>query len=158
MITIRKYQAGDEIALREIFFNTIGHVNIKDYSLSQVQAWAPQDYDEQAWCQRIQAINPFVALIEQQIVGYADIQADGYIDHFFCHQQHQGKGIGKTIMQTLFATAKTSAIKRLHAQVSISAKPFFERFGFQVIKQQQVHVRGQSLTNFMMEKYNEWDK
>ncbi|TMN96988.1 hypothetical protein CWB66_17410 [Pseudoalteromonas sp. S558] len=43
------------------------------------------------------AINPFVAILNGEVVGHADVQGDGYIDHFFCHWKHQGKGIGKAL-------------------------------------------------------------
>ena len=152
MITIRKYQQGDELALREIFFNTIRQINIKDYSPLQVQAWAPENFDPDEWRQRMQAINPFIALLGDVIVGYADIQDDGYIDHFFCHYAHQGKGIGKTLMKTLAEEGQKKGIVRFYSHASITARPFFEHFGFAVIKAQRVEVRGQILSNFVMEK------
>ncbi|MGL5364343.1 MAG: GNAT family N-acetyltransferase, partial [Plesiomonas shigelloides] len=40
-----------------------------------------------------------------------------------------------------------------YSHVSITAKPFFERFGFRVVKKQQVAINGQVLTNFLMEKH-----
>ena len=41
---------------------------------------------------------------------------------------------------------------RLHTEASITAKPFFEKKGFRVISAQTVHVRGQDLVNYRMEK------
>jgi putative acetyltransferase len=152
VLSIRKYQQGDEFELRELFFNTIRNVNIKDYSESQVQAWAPDIYDKSAWSERISSINPFVAVLGSEIVGYADVQNDGYIDHFFCHWNHQGKGIGKALMQVLIKVGEKEGISRFYSDVSITAKPFFEHFGFQIMKNQQVEVRGQVLTNYAMEK------
>jgi putative acetyltransferase len=95
MLIIRKFQNGDELTLREIFFNTIRNVNIKDYSEVQVQAWAPDDYDQPEWYKRISAIDPFVAILNGEIVGYADVQDDGYIDHFFCHWKHKARVLVK---------------------------------------------------------------
>lgn len=152
MLTIREFQKGDESCLREIFFNTVRHVNIKDYSALQVKAWAPDHYDESEWYKRINAIKPFIAILDSEIVGYADVQDDGYIDHFFCHWNHQGKGIGKALMQKLILTGQQNGSARLYSHASITAKPFFENFGFQMIKEQQVNIRGQVLTNFIMEK------
>lgn len=152
MLTIRRFQNGDESALREIFFNTIHNVNIKDYSERQVQAWAPVDYDQAAWNNRISSINPFVALLGDQIVGYADVQDDGYIDHFFCHNEYQGQGIGKALINEIFRTAEQKCLDRLYSHASITAKPFFEHFGFKEVKEQEVHIRGQILTNFVLEK------
>lgn len=152
MLTIRKFKSGEQSALRAIFFNTIRNVNTRDYSEEQVKAWAPKDYDQQAWSARISNINPFVALLDGDIVGYADVQEDGYIDHFFCHMNHQGKGIGKMLMNRLFHEGKINNINRLYTHASITAKPFFEHFGFNEVKPQQVSIRGQILTNYVMEK------
>jgi putative acetyltransferase len=152
VITIRQYQSGDELALREIFFNTIRNVNIKDYSETQVKAWAPNDYNREEWSQRIRSIKPIIASIDDEIVGYTDIQDNGYVDHFYCHWQHQGNGIGKKLMLMLLKEGARKGVKRFYSHVSITAKPFFEHFGFKVVKEQEVDVRGQMLTNFVMEK------
>ncbi|MDN3653035.1 GNAT family N-acetyltransferase [Thalassotalea ponticola] len=149
---IRRFQQGDELALRAIFFNTIRHVNIKDYSEAQVQAWAPAKYDPHQWNKRMSEINPFVAVLNDQLVGYADIQDNGYIDHFFCHCNYQGKGIGKALINEIFKTAQHNGIRRVYSHVSITAKPFFEHFGFTQVKQQTVNIRGQVLTQYVMEK------
>jgi len=152
MLSIRKFAKGDESFLRDIFFNTIRNVNINDYTAQQVQAWAPNDYDPLQWYKRISAINPFVAVLDNNIVGYADIQEDGYIDHFFCHCDYQGKGIGKALMNELLTTGQKMGNTRMYSHASITAKPFFEHFGFTVVKPQQVSIRDQVLTNYVMEK------
>lgn len=152
MIKIREFQQGDEAVLRALFYHTIRKVNLKDYSVAQVQAWAPDNYDQTKWAARMAEIKPFIALINEQIVGYADVQQDGYIDHFFCHAGFQGQGIGKTLMQHIHQKAEGVGCMRLYSHVSKTAKPFFEHFGFQVQKKQQVSIRGQLLTNFVMDK------
>lgn len=152
MLVIRKFQRSDAPALREIFFNTIRNVNSKDYSEIQVKAWAPDNYDESTWFSRISNLNPLIATLDKVIVGYADIQDDGYIDHFFCHWNYQGKGIGKSLMKEIFAIGESKCFKRFHSHVSITARPFFERFGFYVVKEQQVEIRGEILTNYVMER------
>lgn len=153
MLKIRKFQIGDELALRKLFYTTIRTINVRDYSAEQVKAWAPDEYDHAAWLNKITMIDPFVATLEEQIVGYADVQADGYIDHFFCHADVQGKGVGKALMQALHNAALLQGSIRLYSHVSITAKPFFEHFAFKTIKEQRVEVRGQRLKNFIVEKY-----
>lgn len=150
IIHIRCYQTTDALALRQLFFNTVRRVNTKDYTQAQVAAWAPSDYDEQVWAQHMQTLNPLVAEIDGKIFGYADLQPDGLIDHFFCHHQYQGCGVGKALMQSILALAKQRNIHTLYSHVSKTAKPFFERFGFTVEQEQDVEVRGQVLTNFKM--------
>ncbi|MDF3055666.1 MAG: family N-acetyltransferase [Gammaproteobacteria bacterium] len=59
---------------------------------------------------------------------------------------------GSQRMNEVFNKAKTWQLKRVYAEVSITAKPFFESKGFNVVKQQNVNIRGIELTNFVMEK------
>ena len=48
------------------------------------------------------------------------------------------------------ALLRGTPLVTVHA--SITAKPFFEQRGYQVLKQQQVLVEGIALTNYVMEK------
>jgi putative acetyltransferase len=152
MYYIRPYQPGEELLLRELFYSTVHNVNQRDYSVEQREAWAPQRYDANVWAAHLAQSEPFVALHNEEIVGFADVQTDGYIDFFFCHQAYQGKGVGKALMKHLLKTGKRYGVKRFYADVSITAKPFFQHYGFEVVCQQQKEVRGVVLTNFLMEK------
>jgi putative acetyltransferase len=151
-ISIRQFKQEDADTLHQLFYHTIRHVNCRDYSQAQVEAWAPTDYDKTQWNKRIAEINPFVVEYEGVIVAYADIQPNGYIDHFFCHHQYQGKGIARQLMQHLHQQAKEMKLDKAFAHVSITARPFFEKAGFRVVKAQQVPIRGLILTNYVMEK------
>ncbi|MCP3941451.1 MAG: GNAT family N-acetyltransferase [Desulfobacteraceae bacterium] len=153
MIKIRNYRDGDHKALWLIFFNTIRNINVCDYNQEQVEAWAPSEYNETKWLTRMNGINPFVAEIENNIVGYADIQNDGYIDHFFCHHDWQGKGVGSLLMGEIHNKANSQKIERLYSEVSVTARPFFLKKDFKVVQKQQVNINGQALTNFFMEKH-----
>ena len=86
------------------------------------------------------------------IVGFAEFEPNGHIDCFYVHHEFQGKGVGSALMATIEANAATNKIHRIYSEVSITAKPFFESKGFQVVKQQKVNIRGCELTNFVMEK------
>ncbi|WP_028865577.1 GNAT family N-acetyltransferase [Psychromonas aquimarina] len=152
MLRIRHYLPGEEPLLRELLFNTVRNINCRDYSQAQVQAWAAEEYDPLEWQARIKSINPFVVTLKNEIVAYGDLQSDGYIDHFFCHYLHQKKGIAKALMRLLLRTGKDNGIKRFYSNVSITAKPFFEHFGFRIVKEQLVEMNGLVLKNYLMEK------
>lgn len=55
-------------------------------------------------------------------------------------------------MKEIEDRARKNKINKLFAEVSITARPFFEAKGFTVKKQQLVIIRGVELTNFVMEK------
>ena len=92
--------------MRAIFFSAIHELACRDYSIEQLDAWAPVAYDMAAWQERIRAIQPFVAEIDGFPVGYADLQTSGYIDHFFVAGAHGGRGVGRTLMAHIFQVAR----------------------------------------------------
>ena len=90
--------------------------------------------------------------MNEVIVGFAEFEPSGYIDCFYVHHEYQGKGVGSALMVSIFGKAEQDDIKRIFAEVSITARPFFEAKGFKVVKEQTVTLRGVQLTNFVMEK------
>lgn len=157
MITIRPYQPEDAQILWQLFFHTVRQINVRDYTQAQVEAWAEDKSDLTDWIEKMKSNQPFVAtlnneIVDNKIAGYADLQPNGLIDHFFCHHQYQGCGVGKALMAHIDEQAKQRNLTRLHADVSITAKPFFEHAGFVVKEKQSVSLRGQLFTNYKMEK------
>ncbi|NEQ23305.1 MAG: GNAT family N-acetyltransferase [Microcoleus sp. SIO2G3] len=159
MIIIRPHKPEDTDALRQLFRNTILTVNRRDYSQAQVEAWAAGAQDEQRWHDRFTNRFTAVATIADQIVGFAELEPNGHIDCFYCHKDFQNQGIGTKLLDRLEAEARSSDsrsdslnLTQLFVEASITAKPFFERRGFQVARSQQVERRGQVFTNFVMTK------
>ena len=151
-IQIRRFRPGEEAALFDVYYSAIHLIAIRDYSEVQVNAWAPADLDKDLWASRISGINPFVAEINGEVVGYADVQENGYIDHFFVSGKHPRQGIGRSLMETLLSEAKRLEITELTSDVSRTAQPFFERFGFQVVEQRVPIVRGVEVPNALMRR------
>ncbi|WP_198939371.1 GNAT family N-acetyltransferase [Motiliproteus sp. MSK22-1] len=102
---VRRYHKGEEGELWRIFYNTVHQINARHYSEAQINAWAPAGLDQQLWSGKIQDIDPYVVVLEGKIVGYADLQKSGYIDHFFCHHEHQRKGVGNCLISFIMAEA-----------------------------------------------------
>jgi len=152
MITIRDYEPSDAKALWDIYFHTIRTINSRDYAQEQVEAWAPESMEFELWENRMKIMTPFIAEVEGSIVGYADLQSNGLIDHFFCHHHFQRQGVGRALMEHILSTGKRAGLTRFYSEVSITAKPFYEHFGFNVVQEQLVEMRGQNIRNFVMEK------
>ena len=148
---VRKYRPGEEPELWQLFFNTIRTVNLGDYTAEQVRVWAPEDTDPERWRARIEGICPWVCVEEGDvIVGYADLQDSGYIDHFFVHHAWQRRGVGRRLMETIETEARARRIPELSAEVSVTARPFFEAFGFTVVEVKDTEVDGLVMRNFAM--------
>ena len=152
MITIRDFQEEDAPTLWALFFNTVRNVNRRDYTEQQVKAWAQEGFDSQLWLKKMISIQPFVAELDGVIVGYSDVQPSGLVDHFFCHHEYQGQGVGRALMTHVIRQAEAKGRDRIYSEVSITARPFYEHMGFTVVNEQQIEVRGATLTNYVMEK------
>jgi putative acetyltransferase len=152
MIRVRNFEAKDVEVTWDLKFNTIRNVNIRDYTAAQTKAWAPDNFDLMRWQKRVTDMNPFVAEIDGHVVGFADLQEDGYIDHFFCHSEYQGQGVGRSLMEHILEAGRLNGVSRLYSQVSLTAREFYEYFGFVVVEKQQVEINGVELTNFIMER------
>ena len=72
----------------------------------------------------------------------------GYLDRLYVHKDYQNKGVATALCNKLEQAVQGKIIT--HA--SITARPFFEKRGYKVIKEQQVARQGIMLTNFIMEK------
>ena len=149
---IRRCHPGEELTLRAVFYLSVHGIARRHYSPPQLEAWAPQIFDADAWIARIRKNNPFVAEVGGRTVGFADLQDDGLIDHFFVEANYAGMGVGSALMNQLHLNARERGIVNLHAQVSLTAQSFFERYGFTVVRRQQVEVRGVRLDNAVMAK------
>ena len=152
-IILNDYNQSQACALAKLYYQTIHNVNKADYSDTQLEAWAPAETKlAEGWAQKFKKTRPIVATIDDKVVGFAEFMYSGYIDCFFVHYQHQNQGIGSALMKEIDFRTKTQLINRVWANVSVTAKPFFSRCGFVVVKEQLVELRGCKLKNFLMEK------
>ena len=145
---IREYQPLDCEILAELFYNTVHTVNVKDYTKEQLDVWATGIVDLEKWNQSFEEHYSLVATDGEEIIGFGDINKAGYLDRLFVHSDYQRKGIATAICNQL----EQAVQGRIVTYASITARPFFEKRGYRVIKEQQVERQGIFLTNFIMEK------
>ena len=141
---LREYCSSDLPAILDLFRGTVHTVCARDYTRSQLDAWAPAELDAAAWDASLLAHHTLVAEENEVIVGFADLGSDGYLDRLYVHRDWQGRGVATALCDALPDARSTHA--------SITARPFFEKRGWHVVREQQVERRGVLLTNFVMEK------
>lgn len=147
-MTIRNVQPGDGREMAELFYNTVHKVNAKDYTPQQLAVWATGEMDLERWEESFLGHCSLVAQDETGVIGFGDIHADGYLDRLYVRWDRQGQGVARELCDRLEQVAPGTVTT--HA--SITARPFFEARGYQVVRQQQVERQGVALTNFVMKK------
>lgn len=146
---LRAYEPADCEQLAELFYQTVHCVNAKDYTEEQLNAWATGKVNLQEWNHSFLKHKTIVAMENDTIIGFGDIDEAGYLDRLFVHKDYQGKRTASAICDVLerFVSGKC-----ITTHASITAKLFFENRGYRVVKKQTVIRHGMKLINYLMEK------
>lgn len=147
---VRKARPGDATEVARLFHETVHQVNAADYTPAQCQAWSPKIKPDTYWKRRFRKHQAFVAVDGDSVVGFAELDAEGYIDAFFVHRSMQRKGVGRQLMLALFQASRAKGLTRLSADVSITAEPFFRAMGFQLIRRTKRFYRNQIFRQYRM--------
>lgn len=151
--SIRPATVSDIPELTELYKNTVLFVNRKDYSAEEVEDWASCGDNVEHWDELFAEQYYIVAENNQgKIVGFASINNTGYMHTLFVHKDFQHQGIASLLYQTLEQYAKEKGAERITSEVSITARPFFEKQGFVVDEEQKRKANKLWLTNYKVGK------
>lgn len=146
---IRPYQPSDIDQIASLFYQTVHTVCAADYTPDQLAVWATGQIDKVGWDRSFRSHYTLVAVSGDTVIGFGDIDATGYLDRLYVHHRYQHQGIATALCDQLERYYPVAAITT-HA--SITARPFFERRGYRVLRAQQVERGGLTLQNFVMQK------
>ena len=146
-IKIRPYRPSDCKTLIQLFVDTVRYVNAADYDTAQIEAWTA-GADEEKWNADFIASKTLVAEVNGVIAGFGNMYESGYFDRLYVSKDFLRCGVASSIAD--FLESGVSGDITVHS--SVTAKPFFARRGYAVVKRQTVVRRGVPLTNFVMVK------
>ena len=145
---IRAYRPSDLEEILTLFRTTVHAVNAADYSPEQLRAWTSGICPER-WHATLSAHHSLVALAHEQIIGFADMDATGYLDRLYVHKDYQRRGIATALCELL---ERHCDARPFSTCASLTAEPFFAGRGYRVIFRQTVERNGISLPNCLMQK------
>lgn len=147
---IRKATEQDIPSITKLFKETIETINSKDYNEEQVKVWSAGHMITDRWINRLSAQYFIVCIIDEVIAGIGSITPDGYLDMMYVHKDYQGRGVASALLDELLASAANNNISVITSDVSITARPFFEKKGFITEARQEIIINHVCLTNFKM--------
>lgn len=152
-VLVRPYQATDASATLAAFLHAVTVTASADYSPAQVAAWsAPQERNVEDWNFARTRLGTVVALAEGEIAGFSDVSAEGYIHMMFVSPRYGRRGVASALLAEVDRRGRATNATALSTDASITARPFFERHGFSVLREQHPHTRGVRMTNYRMVK------
>ena len=152
-LPIRPLTATDIPEMQALFHTTILTVNSKDYTKEEVADWASCGNSIEHW-KELLAKNDYIGALDGQgnIIGFSSMNAEGYLHSMFVHKGWQGKGIATFLLSEVEKMARGYGVHKISVEASITARPFFEKRGYKVVKEQKAKANRLWLTNYVMEK------
>jgi putative acetyltransferase len=149
---LRPFLPDDVPVLAEIYQASIEELTGEDYSEGQQAAWSSLADDVEAFGRRLAESLTLVATIGGSTVGFASLKGADHLDLLYVHPAAAGQGVGTLLAEALEKLATARGAKRLTADVSDSARDFFEKRGFEAQRRNTVQVADEWLGNTTMDK------
>ena len=139
--------------VQELFRSTVLTVNSKDYTKEEVKDWTSCGDSIEHW-KELFAKNDYIGALDGQgnIIGFSSMDSDGHLHSMFVHENWQGRGVATRLLSEVEKMAQKYGVGKIHTEVSITARSFFEKHGYKTMKKQKQKANQLFLTNYKMEK------
>ncbi|WP_035725902.1 GNAT family N-acetyltransferase [Fodinicurvata fenggangensis] len=153
-IELTPFRQGDGQGLTALYQSSVLELGPRHYSRDQVQAWAsltptPDVFELQAADGRWRRL---AWNATGECLAFADLEADGRIDFFYCAPKAAGQGVSAQLYTALEGQALDMGLGRLYMEASEGARGFFLRRGFRLLCRRDFQVAGVWIHNYAMEK------
>ncbi len=149
---VRLATSFDASAIATLFHETVKKVNARDYDVKQISAWAGAAPDVAKWRARQAGRTTWVFEVGGTVRGFAEFSTTGQVEGIYVHADHQRKGIASALLVQIEEEARRLGVARLSTGASTTARAFFQKRGFKVLKQQEIDYPGSSFTHLRMAK------
>ena len=152
-IKIRSFEGSDTSNLLELFHETVHHINNKDYPAEHLDAWTPAQPNLKKWKTRFKTSETIVAEVQGKIVGFGNLElSSSSIGMLYVHKDYQRQGIATALLHALEKKLKKGESATATLEASITARPFFEKRGYHLVRENRKMLNGTEFLNFIMEK------
>lgn len=149
---IKKYTSEYFEEVLSLMKNTIRTVNSNDYNSDQITAWITK-IDPIKLKRSLRANTTLIALINNKLVGFVDMDSSGYLDHLYVHKDYQKQNIGENLVLSIEKELhKNNNLTKFSTYASITSLNFFLKLNYKVIKENTVSINSVNLTNYLLEK------
>lgn len=132
---IRRFEEKDAKKVSKLIVETLRKTNIKDYSADLIENYVNNFHPENV-LKRASWTHFYVAEEKGNIIGcgaiapYWDKIYESSLFTIFISSEHQGKGIGRKIIETLEKDEYFLRAKRIEIPASITAVQFYKKMGY----------------------------
>jgi putative acetyltransferase len=151
-VSLRPYLAADAERCAAIFRSGVEELASEDYSADQCAAWAARADDSAAFTKRLAEALTLIALVDGEPAGFASLEGAETIDMLYVDPGFARRGVATALVDALVRLAAARGAKTVTGEVSDTARPLFERRGFQAQRRNLVQLDDEWLANTTMTK------
>jgi putative acetyltransferase len=148
---LRPFLPGDVEALVEIYQASVMELAEEDYSEAQREAWAEIAGGE-AFAGRLTESLTLLATMEGSPVGFISLKDNEHVEFLYVHPAAAGQGVAAMLYDAVEKLARARGAARLTVDASDTARPFFERRGFEPQRRNTISLGDEWLANTTMQK------
>jgi putative acetyltransferase len=149
---LRAYRDDDLDALVETFNDAVHVLGRAFYDEAQCAAWAPEQVNLDEWRSRLAGITVLVAVKDGRLSGFIGYEPSGHVAYLYTASRAARTGVASELYAYVEQEWRAAGVERAFAEVSLAARPFFDRQGFAVEREERVERRGVLFTRFVMAK------
>ena len=140
----------DAVSLARLHRRTIRSINKKDYSPEEIAVWSGRTSAKRF--RNLTKLNRrYVAWENKRIVGFGDYR-NNEVMGLYIHRNCIGKGIGTQLLTKIERMVYVNGGRTLKCISTVTARHFYEKNGFRVIKKTIHQIQNQKLPVFKMRK------
>ncbi|MBK1971887.1 GNAT family N-acetyltransferase [Campylobacter sp. TTU_617] len=145
---IRKASIKDLNTCIILFKQSVKTLCLKDYTQKQIKMWIK--IDKEKWEEKFKNNDVFIYEKEGKIASFISIiNCQKMLDLLFTHPNFTKQGLAQNLLDF---TLKNYLYKEIYTFASLSAKDFFLKNNFKIVRENEVKRNDQILKNFLMKK------
>jgi putative acetyltransferase len=131
-LSIRKAVPADAAPIHELHLRSVRQLCRPAYSPELIEVWLKPRRPE-GYLPGIHRGEMYVVEIEGRMVGFGHA-VPGEILATFVEPEFAGQGIGKVLLEHGIKLASVGNPSAIRLESTLNARPFYEKFGFEVVK------------------------
>lgn len=150
---IRKMYPTEGKKLAELLYISVHSLCTSDYTLRELDAWAPKNMDMVKFNSSLFRSVNWVMVEQGKIIGFINIERDGYVNRLFTHPDFVRRGVASALLENAENWARKRGLKRIRLAASRTGSGFYLKKGYRPVDIERVEKKGVAFENKIMEKY-----
>ncbi|WP_106793092.1 GNAT family N-acetyltransferase [Aquimarina sp. Aq78] len=134
--------------MQHLFYQTVITYGSMVFTKSEIKIYSRLAINKVYWQKKFNKDFIYNAKLNGEIVGSFSMDSKGNIEYIFVHMNYHGRGIASELYRTIEEIAQKTNIKTLTTQVNMLTRSFFQKNGFEIIKNASKVVGGEEIISY----------